>query len=42
MAGMMRIVRVWLIGVSSFQHAGMRAEFADITFTDATRVTRVL
>lgn len=37
-----RIVRVWLIAVSSFQHGTARAEFADIELHDGTRSWRVL
>ena len=37
-----RIVRIWLIGVSSFQHTGMRAEFAGITLTDGDQPISVL
>ena len=37
-----RIVRIWLIGVSSFQHAGMRAEFAGIALTDGDHLISVL
>ena len=37
-----RIVRVWLIAVSSFQHGTARAEFADIVLDDGVRAVRVL
>ena len=37
-----RIVRVWLIAVSSFQHGIARAEFAEIVLDDGTRAVRVL
>ena len=37
-----RIVRVWLIAVSSFQHGTARAEFADIVLEDGVRTLRVL
>ena len=37
-----RIVRVWLIAVSSFQHGTARAEFADIVLDDGTHALRVL
>ena len=37
-----RIVRVWLIAVSSFQHGTARAEFADIVLDDGTQRLRVL
>ena len=37
-----RIVRIWLIAVSSFQHGTARAEFADIVLDDGALVVRVL
>ncbi len=37
-----RIVRVWLIAVSSFQHGTARAEFADIVLSDGSQSFRVL
>ena len=37
-----RIVRVWLIAVSSFQHGTARAEFADIVLSDGSQTFRVL
>lgn len=37
-----RIVRVWLIAVSSFQHGTARAEFADIVLNDGLQILRVL
>ena len=37
-----RIVRVWLIAVSSFQHGSARAEFADIVLDDGAHAVRVL
>ena len=37
-----RIVRVWLIAVSSFQHGTARAEFADIVLSDGSQTLRVL
>ena len=37
-----RIVRVWLIAVSSFQHGTARAEFADIVLSDGAQSFRVL
>ena len=37
-----RIVRVWLIAVSSFQHGTARAEFADIALDDGAQRLRVL
>ena len=37
-----RIVRVWLIAVSSFQHGTARAEFADIVLDDGAQALRVL
>ena len=37
-----RIVRVWLIAVSSFQHGTARAEFADIVLHDGKQSLRVL
>ena len=37
-----RIVRLWLIAVSSFQHGIARAEFADIVLEDGVRTLRVL
>ena len=37
-----RIVRVWLIALSSFQHGTARAEFADIVLSDGLQTFRVL
>ena len=37
-----RIVRVWLIALSSFQHGTARAEFADIVLSDGSQSFRVL
>ena len=37
-----RIVRVWLIALSSFQHGTARAEFADIVLSDGAQSFRVL
>ena len=37
-----RIVRVWLIAVSSFQHGTAQAEFADIVLSDGSQTFRVL
>ena len=37
-----RIVKVWLIAVSSFQHGTARAEFADIVLSDGSQTFRVL
>ena len=37
-----RIVRVWLIAVTSFQHGRARAQFADIWLEDAERRVKVL
>ena len=37
-----RIVKVWLIAVSSFQHGTARGEFADIVLSDGTQHCRVL
>ena len=37
-----RIVRVWLIAVSSFQHGTARAEFADIVLSDGSQTFRLL
>ena len=37
-----RIVRVWLIAVSSFQHGTARAEFANIVLSDGLQTFRVL
>jgi hypothetical protein len=36
-----RIVRVWLIGVSSFQHRIARAEFAEVTLHNESGSVRV-
>lgn len=37
-----RIVRVWLIAVSSFQHGALRGEFAEIELVDGTHRQRLL
>jgi hypothetical protein len=37
-----RIVRVWLIGLSTFQHGRLRARFADITLVDGARRVGIL
>jgi hypothetical protein len=37
-----RIVKVWLIGVSSFQHGSARAEFSDITLSNESGTIQVL
>ena len=37
-----RIVRVWLIALSSFQHGTARAEFADIVLSDGAQSFRLL